>query len=54
MKQALLRAVGSDHIPIEHLAALLESFTLKHAAKQLVKLLDTAESQELSLRQFLL
>jgi len=54
MKQAILRAMDTDHIPLQRLSGLLETFALKHSAKQLAEILGNAETQEVSYRQFLL
>ncbi len=44
----------TDHIPLQRLSALLESFTLKHSSKQLADLLEKADHEEASHRVFLL
>ena len=44
----------TDHIPLQRLSALLESFTLKHSSKQLADLLEKADHEEASHRAFLL
>jgi len=43
----------SETVTIERLCATLETFGLKHAPKQLADLLESAESAELSHREFL-
>ena len=43
-----------DRIPIQRLTALLETFTLKHSSRSLADLLEKAEVNELSYREFLL
>lgn len=46
--------MDTDHIPIQRLSALLETFTLKHAAKELPDLLEKSEQHQDSYRQLLL
>ena len=43
-----------DRIPVQRLTALLETFGLKHTARQLPDLLEKTELNELSYREFLL
>ena len=54
MNKAILRNLDTEHIPIQRLSALLETFTLKHAAKKLPDILEKAESQQGSYRNLLL
>lgn len=54
MNRDLLRNMDTSHIPIQRLTALLETFTLKHAARMLPDLLETADSEGATNRQFLL
>ena len=54
MNREILRSIDSDRITISRLTSLLETFALKHAAKQLPDLLETADNQNASNRQFLL
>ena len=54
MNKAILRNLDTEHIPIQRLSALLETFTLKHAARKLPDILEKAESQQGSYRQLLL
>ena len=46
--------MDTGHIPVQRLTALLETFTLKHAARMLPDLLETADLQDSSCREFLL
>ena len=54
MKKQIARSVDIDRIPVQRLTALLETFTLKHSARSLADLLEKAEVNELSYREFLL
>jgi len=54
MNQEVLRNMDTEHITMSRLTALLETFTLKHAAKALPDLLENAETQDATLRKFLL
>ncbi len=54
MSEAILKNQDKNHIPIQRLCALLETFSLKHTSKQLADLLEKAETEEISYRQFLL
>jgi DNA replication protein DnaC len=54
MKKQIVRSLDIDRIPIQRLTALLETFTLKHSARGLADLLEKAEVNELSYREFLL
>jgi DNA replication protein DnaC len=54
MKKAIARNIDTNHIPIEKLNALLETFALKHSSRQLADLLERAEDNSLSYREFLL
>jgi DNA replication protein DnaC len=46
--------MDTNLIPLQRLCALLETFALKHSAKQLPDLLERSENQEATYRQFLL
>jgi len=46
--------MDTGHIPVQRLMALLETFALKHASKMLPDLLETADSEAATNRQFLL
>ena len=46
--------MDTDHLPIEYLSSMLETFTLKHAARKLPGLLEESEKRQDSLRRFLL
>ena len=54
MKKQIVRTMDIDRIPVQRLTALLETFALKHSARQLADLLEKAEANELSYREFLL
>ena len=54
MKKQITRSMDIDRIPIQRLTALLETFTLKHSSRSLADLLEKAEVNELSYREFLL
>lgn len=54
MNREILKSMDTGHIPVQRLTALLETFTLKHAARMLPDLLETADLQDSSGREFLL
>lgn len=54
MNKEIARNIDTDHIPVQRLCALLETFALKHSSKQLADLLEKAENEDASYRQFLL
>ena len=54
MNREILKSMDTSHIPVQRLTALLETFTLKHAARMLPDLLETADLQDSSCREFLL
>ena len=54
MNRELLKSMDTDRIPVERLVSLLQTFTLKHAARALPDLLETADAQNATSRQFLL
>ena len=54
MNREILKSMDLERIPVERLISLLQTFTLKHAAKALPDLLETADLQNASHRQFLL
>ena len=54
MNREILKSMDTDRIPVERLISLLQTFTLKHAARALPDLLETADAQNASNRQFLL
>ena len=54
MKKAIARNIDTNHIPVEKLNALLETFALKHSSRQLADILERAENNSLSYREFLL
>ena len=46
MNREILKSMDTGHIPVQRLTALLETFTLKHAARMLPDLLETADLQD--------
>lgn len=54
MNRQVMRNIGNDRISIDRLTSLLQTFTLKHAAKVLPDLLETADLEGASNKQFLL
>ena len=54
MKKQIARSMDIDRIPVQRLTALLETLTLKHSARGLADLLEKAEVNDLSYREFLL
>ena len=54
MKRQIVRNLDTDHIPLDRLSALLQTFALKHAARELPEILERAELNQLSYRAFLL
>jgi DNA replication protein DnaC len=54
MNKQVIRSLDTDRIPIEKLTALLETFGLKHSAKDLPAILERAENSESTNRELLL
>lgn len=54
MNTQIKNNLDTTYIPVQRLTSLLETFTLKHTARQLPDLLERAEQAELSYREFLL
>ena len=54
MNREVLKSMGTSHIPVQRLMALLDTFSLKHASRVLPDLLETADTQDTSCREFLL
>ena len=54
MNREILKSMDIQRIPVERLISLLQTFALKHAAKALPDLLESADLQPVSHRQFLL
>lgn len=54
MNREIARNIDTDHIPVQRLSALLETFALKHSSRQIADLLEKAENEESSYREFLL
>ena len=44
MKRQIVRNLDTDHIPLDRLSALLQTFALKHAARELPEILERADS----------
>jgi DNA replication protein DnaC len=53
MNKVIARNLDTDYIPVQRLCALLETFALKHSSKQLADLLEKAENENASYREFL-
>ena len=54
MNREILKAVDTNVIPLSRLTALCETFGLRHSAKSLAEILETAEQQNASYKQLLL
>ena len=54
MNKQVMRDFDTRRIPVERLMALLQTFTLKHSARELADILERAESNQSSYREFLL
>ena len=54
MNREILKSMDTGRIPIERLISLLQTFALKHSARALPDLLETADTQNATNRQFLL
>lgn len=54
MNRELLKNMDTERVPIERLISLLQTFALKHAARALPDLLETADTQNATNRQLLL
>lgn len=54
MNREILKAVNTERIPVQRLEALLDTFGLKHASKALPDLLESADAENASPKQFLL
>lgn len=53
MNKAIARNLDTNYIPVQRLCALLETFALKHSSKQLADILEKAENENASYREFL-
>ena len=53
MNRAVLKSMDTGRVPVERLISLLQTFALKHAARALPDLLETADAQNVTNRQFL-
>ena len=54
MKKSELRNLDTNHIPVQRLTGLLETFALKHSARLLPDIMERAEQGGASYREFLL
>ena len=54
MNRQIMKSMDTGRIPVERLISLLQTFTLKHLAKALPDLLETADLESSSCREFLL
>lgn len=54
MNREILKAMDTNVIPIQRLVALFETFGLRHSAKALPDILESAEQQNASYKQLLL
>ena len=54
MNREIMKSIGTKHIHIDRLTSLLQTFALKHAAKALPDILETADMENTSNKQFLL
>lgn len=54
MNRQIMKSMDTGRIPVERLISLLQTFTLKHSAKALPDLLETADLEGTSCREFLL
>jgi DNA replication protein DnaC len=54
MNREIARNIDTDHIPVQRLSTLLETFALKHSSKQIAGLLEKAENEDAPYKQFLL
>lgn len=54
MNRQIMKSMDAGRIPVERLISLLQTFTLKHSAKALPDLLETADLEGSSCREFLL
>ena len=43
MNREVMKSMGTKRIPVDRLTSLLQTFALKHAAKALPDLLETAD-----------
>ncbi|MCD8204592.1 MAG: IS21-like element helper ATPase IstB [Coprobacillus sp.] len=54
MNKEIKNTIGTNRIPIQRLTALLDTFGLKHISRQIADLLEEADLNNLSTREFLL
>lgn len=54
MNRQIMKSMGTKRIPNDRLTSLLPTFALKHSAKALPELLETADMENASYKQFLL
>ena len=53
MNREILKSMETETIPMQSLISLLQTFAMKHSAKALPDLLETADTQGATNRQFL-
>ena len=46
MNKQVMRDLDTKRVPIERLSALLQTFTLKHSARELADILERSESNQ--------
>lgn len=51
MNRQIMKSMDTGRIPVERLISLLQTFTLKHLAKALPDLLETADLESSSCRE---
>ena len=54
MNKEIIRSMDTGRIPVERLISLLQTFALKHSARALPDLLETADLENTSNKEFLL
>jgi len=54
MNRAVMKSMDTGRIPVERLISLLQTFTLKHSARALPDLLESADTANATHREFLL
>ena len=54
MNRAVMKSMDTRRIPVERLISLLQTFTLKHSARALPDLLESADTANATHREFLL
>ena len=54
MNREVMKSMGSKRITVDRLSSLLQTFALKHAAKALPDLLETADLENVSTQPLVL